>query len=275
MKLNRILAGGMLALIVVAGLPGAGHAAWWPWSRKSNPPAAAAPPGTDTQAGTDQLTQVEAAVRDLTGQVEQLTFQLRQLEAEVADSEARLEQLEGASGVPRKQALTPMPAAPAIAPAPLAEPAPAAAAAPPPAAPPAADVAAVPVAPQGPVRVVGDAPVVGPDQVVAPAAGDQPIDLTANARAVAPAKTPAETAAAPKPDVLASLGDPRGDYDAAYNNILAGDYDRAYETAAEDAERLLVRAGRELAPRLLDFYPAAVWEDQDECLEVRPEDVPV
>jgi hypothetical protein len=55
----------------------------------------------------------------------------------------------------------------------------------------------------------------------------------------------------------------------------AGDYDRAYENAAEAAERLLVRAGRELAPRLLDFYPAVVWEDQDECLEVRPEDVPV
>ena len=53
----------------------------------------------------------------------------------------------------------------------------------------------------------------------------------------------------------------------------AGDYDRAYENAAHDAERLLGRAGRELATRLLDFYPAIIWEDQDECLEVRPEDV--
>jgi hypothetical protein len=53
----------------------------------------------------------------------------------------------------------------------------------------------------------------------------------------------------------------------------AGDYDRAYETAAEDAERLLTRAGSYLAPKLLEFYPAVVWEDQDECLEVRPEDV--
>jgi hypothetical protein len=53
----------------------------------------------------------------------------------------------------------------------------------------------------------------------------------------------------------------------------AGDYDRAYEHAAEEAERLLAKAGRELAPRLLEFYPAVVWEDQDECLEVRPEDV--
>jgi hypothetical protein len=53
----------------------------------------------------------------------------------------------------------------------------------------------------------------------------------------------------------------------------AGNYDRAYENAAQHAERLLARAGRELAPRLLDWYPAVIWEDQDECLEVRPEDV--
>jgi len=52
-----------------------------------------------------------------------------------------------------------------------------------------------------------------------------------------------------------------------------GDYDRAYEKAAQDAERLLAQAGRSLAPKLLEFYPAVVWEDQDECLEVRPEDV--
>jgi hypothetical protein len=53
----------------------------------------------------------------------------------------------------------------------------------------------------------------------------------------------------------------------------AGDYDRAFEQAAEQAERLLAQAGRELAPKLLELYPALVWEDQDECLEVRPEDV--
>jgi len=53
----------------------------------------------------------------------------------------------------------------------------------------------------------------------------------------------------------------------------AKDYDRAYENAAEEAERLLARAGTSLAPKLLDIYPSIVWEDQDECLEVRPEDV--
>jgi hypothetical protein len=53
----------------------------------------------------------------------------------------------------------------------------------------------------------------------------------------------------------------------------AGDYDHAYENAAKEAERLLAHAGGELAPRLLDAYAAVVWEDQDECLEVRPEDI--
>jgi hypothetical protein len=52
-----------------------------------------------------------------------------------------------------------------------------------------------------------------------------------------------------------------------------GNYDRACESAAEQAERLLERAGRVLTARLLEFYPAVAWEDQDECLEVRPEDV--
>jgi len=53
----------------------------------------------------------------------------------------------------------------------------------------------------------------------------------------------------------------------------AGNYDRAFETAAQQAERLLARAGGELAPKFLDHYAAVVWEDHDECLEVRPEDV--
>ena len=53
----------------------------------------------------------------------------------------------------------------------------------------------------------------------------------------------------------------------------SGDYNHAYESAALEAERLLARAGRELAPQLLADYPVILWEDQDECLEVRPEDV--
>lgn len=53
----------------------------------------------------------------------------------------------------------------------------------------------------------------------------------------------------------------------------ARNYDRAFENAAKEAERLLLRAGTEIVPKLLEFYPAVVWEDQDECLEVRPEDI--
>ena len=53
-----------------------------------------------------------------------------------------------------------------------------------------------------------------------------------------------------------------------------GNYDRAYENAAQDAERLLARVGNELAPKLLNHFPTIVWEDHDECLEVRPEDIP-
>lgn len=52
-----------------------------------------------------------------------------------------------------------------------------------------------------------------------------------------------------------------------------GDYDRAFENAAEEAERLLSVAARDFLPKLLEYYPAVVWEDQDECLEVRPEDI--
>jgi hypothetical protein len=53
----------------------------------------------------------------------------------------------------------------------------------------------------------------------------------------------------------------------------SGNYDRAYEDAAEKAERLLAQAGGQLAPKLLAHFPTIVWEDQDECLEVRPEDL--
>lgn len=52
-------------------------------------------------------------------------------------------------------------------------------------------------------------------------------------------------------------------------------YQDKLEQAAEQAEELLAFAGRTLAPKLLETYPALIWEDQDECLEVRPEDIPL
>jgi hypothetical protein len=53
----------------------------------------------------------------------------------------------------------------------------------------------------------------------------------------------------------------------------SGDYDRAFEDAASKAETLLSFAAHQLVPKLLDLSPAVVWEDHDECLEVRPEDI--
>lgn len=50
-------------------------------------------------------------------------------------------------------------------------------------------------------------------------------------------------------------------------------YDDAFERAAQEAEMFLKQLGKNIAPRLLEAYGAVVWEDQDECLEVRPEDV--
>jgi hypothetical protein len=52
-------------------------------------------------------------------------------------------------------------------------------------------------------------------------------------------------------------------------------YDEEFERAAKQAETLLVQARTKLIPQLLDQFPAIVWEDHDECLEVRPEDLEI
>ena len=82
-------------------------------------------------------------------------------------------------------------------------------------------------------------------------------------------------------DVRASLGAWAKQYEPVHavahwddrQRRRVSNYDAAYENAAKEAEQCLSRAGRELAPQLLNLYPAIIWEDQDECLEVRPEDV--
>ncbi len=53
------------------------------------------------------------------------------------------------------------------------------------------------------------------------------------------------------------------------------DYQEKLEEAATEAELLLSRLGQQIGPRLLEYYPVVLWEDQDECLEVRPEDIPM
>jgi hypothetical protein len=51
-------------------------------------------------------------------------------------------------------------------------------------------------------------------------------------------------------------------------------YEEKIEEAAQKAEDLLAQAGFDLAPKLLEQFAAVIWEDQDECLEVLPEDIP-
>jgi hypothetical protein len=51
------------------------------------------------------------------------------------------------------------------------------------------------------------------------------------------------------------------------------DYDAMLEEAARKATQLLTEAAVSLVPRLLETHPTIVWEDHDECLEVRPEDI--
>lgn len=55
----------------------------------------------------------------------------------------------------------------------------------------------------------------------------------------------------------------------------SGNYDRALDAAAAKSEKLLARIAKNHLPKLLEHFPALVWEDQDECLDVRPEDIVV
>lgn len=54
----------------------------------------------------------------------------------------------------------------------------------------------------------------------------------------------------------------------------ANEYERMMDEAAHEATRLLGRLAKEITSGFLEIYPAIVWEDQDECLGVRPEDIP-
>ena len=78
-----------------------------------------------------------------------------------------------------------------------------------------------------------------------------------------------ETACALMDEIPVSVRSEIGEWAARYSAVHAvahwddsqrkasGDYDHAFETAAEEAERLLAEAGRVIAPKLLEFYPRA------------------
>jgi hypothetical protein len=61
-------------------------------------------------------------------------------------------------------------------------------------------------------------------------------------------------------------------WDEPKRNRVA-DYDAALDEAARKAEQLLAEAAARIVPRFLESHPTIVWEDHDECLEVRPEDI--
>lgn len=50
-------------------------------------------------------------------------------------------------------------------------------------------------------------------------------------------------------------------------------YDYALEEAAQKAGLSMMDSGEDLFPALLEQFPSIVWEDHDECLGIRPEDV--
>jgi hypothetical protein len=50
-------------------------------------------------------------------------------------------------------------------------------------------------------------------------------------------------------------------------------YDEEFERAAKKAEALLGSVRTDVIPVVLEHFSVLVWEDHDECLEVRPEDV--
>lgn len=53
----------------------------------------------------------------------------------------------------------------------------------------------------------------------------------------------------------------------------AGNYDEIFERAATQAEEQLANVAQKILPEFLEYYPALIWEDQDECLEVEPKDI--
>jgi tol-pal system protein YbgF len=226
--LNRAVLGAATLAIAFAFVPASSQAAFWPWQKKKEqpvqaeqppapitPPADGSAPPLQPDSAGDRIARIEEQMRAMTGQIEQLTYQMQQLQAQLAQLQAN-----AGGGAMRKTADAGANAG--------------AGAAPPPkqAAPDMANAAPAdaPAAPGTPPRQLGTLAVGNPSL----AADGQPVRVVplsgADPQAVpptAPAMTPAAEAAAPQPSVLASLGDPRADYERAYANILSGDYENA------------------------------------------------
>jgi hypothetical protein len=53
------------------------------------------------------------------------------------------------------------------------------------------------------------------------------------------------------------------------------DFEQLFQSSADACDRLLVELAKNLLPPLLDHFPAVVWQDHDECLDVWPDDLKV
>lgn len=231
---NRGVLAAAIMAIAFAAAPTPGEAAWWPWQKKKEQPAQQDPqpapitPPTDDvgqvvapDTAGDRMQRIEEQMRTLTGQIEQLTYQMQQLQAQ-------LQQLQANTGGAVRKSLPATADANAAGGGVVVVPKSAA---------PDMSNAAPAEAPTGPgsgtpPRQIGTLTVGQPQLAadgqpvrVVPLSGQDPTAVPPTAPAGAPAP-PAEVAA-PKPSVLASLGDPRADYERAYASIMAGDYDEA------------------------------------------------
>jgi tol-pal system protein YbgF len=242
--LAKCLLAGTAAALVLATATGS-HAGNWPFaSRATIDPAMVVVAQASDQAG--RLDSVEAQMRSLTGQVEQLTHQLQVLQDQLKrmqdDNEFRFGELEKNATVktppaksadkaavqqsPSAQDLAAVPPAPALA-APAAEALPA----------PVPTVKPGPAKPQvaaeddAIARQLGAPPQpLGTLTIKAPPSGAPPLDLSTlanNSDTGSPAPLPAPAAGGTQTPAPAATGDPRADYDRAYNLINAGQYDLA------------------------------------------------
>lgn len=53
------------------------------------------------------------------------------------------------------------------------------------------------------------------------------------------------------------------------------EYEEVFEQAADRAETMLEALPVTILPPLLEVVPAVVWEDHDECLDIRPEELEI
>jgi len=233
--------------------------------------AAAAAPALAQSGRTEgemrlYIQELEARVRDLTGENERLQFELRRAQERAA-----------AGAAPAPTVAAPAPAAPAPSDAAQAAPvptAPVAASPPAPAGAPAAGSAAAAAPPQdlGQVSVAPDDPRIAPDGATAEPGADLAEEADPDE-----AEDAAATAALPAPATPAgpSSGNARDAYDLAYGYILTGDYPLAEKSLstwlesypedplADDARFWMGESQfrqnkyREAATAFLDYYKRA------------------